>query len=124
MSLSLIFPLSVGQNGFESFTDENTKEAINQNFKMLLLTSPGEYVMDLNFGVGIMRYLFELNTTIDKDALASSIVTQARKYMPYVSISQISVNLKNIDNNSFSIKIVYRTLKSVIDEIFELSVGT
>jgi hypothetical protein len=124
MSLSLNFPLSVGSSGFESFTDEQTKEAIQQNFKMLLLTSPGEYVMDINFGVGIMRYLFELNTSLDKEALASSIVSQAAQYMPYVSISSIKINLKNIDYNSLSMKISYRTSKSLIDEIFELTVTT
>ena len=33
-------------------------ELVRQNLKMLILTNPGERVMDPNFGVGINRYLF------------------------------------------------------------------
>jgi phage baseplate assembly protein W len=116
------FPLSIGANGYESFDDEETTEAIRQNFKMLLLTSPGEYVMDPNFGVGLYNFLFELNTSLNRDGLSSAIVTQAAKYMPYVAIRSIDLNTSQIDNNKFSIRIVYRISKSVVDEIFDLTV--
>jgi len=122
MSLSMKFPLSIGANGYESFDDEETTEAIQQNFKMLLLTSPGEYVMDPNFGVGLYNFLFELNTSLNKDGLSSAIVSQVSKYMPYVNIRNISLNTSQIDNNKFSIRIVYRISKSVMDEIFDLTV--
>jgi uncharacterized protein len=122
MSLSMKFPLSIGANGYESFDDEETTEAIRQNFKMLLLTSPGEYVMDPNFGVGLYNFLFELNTSLNRDGLSSAIVTQAAKYMPYVAIRSIDLNTSQIDNNKFSIRIVYRISKSVVDEIFDLTV--
>lgn len=122
MSLSMKFPLSIGANGYESFDDEETTEAIRQNFKMLLLTSPGEYVMDPNFGVGLYNFLFELNTSLNRDGLSSSIVTQVAKYMPYVAIRSIDLNTSQIDNNKFSIRIVYRISKSVVDEIFDLTV--
>ena len=122
MSLSMKFQLSIGANGYESFDDEETTEAIRQNFKMLLLTSPGEYVMDPNFGVGLYNFLFELNTSLNRDGLSSAIVTQVAKYMPYVAIRSIDLNTSQIDNNKFSIRIVYRISKSVVDEIFDLTV--
>ena len=56
MSLSLVLPLNLATIGLESFSDEATTEAVQQNFRMLLLTSPGEYVMDVNFGVGLRNY--------------------------------------------------------------------
>ena len=34
-------------------------DSIKQNVKMVVLTSPGERVMDPSFGVGIRKYLFE-----------------------------------------------------------------
>ena len=38
---------------------KEVKEQIKQNFKMLLLTIPGERTFDMNFGIGIKKYLFE-----------------------------------------------------------------
>ena len=37
----------------------------HQNLKMVILTNPGERVMDPLFGVGISRYLFENNTFLN-----------------------------------------------------------
>ena len=34
------------------------KEMVKQNFKNLMLTSPGERIMDPEFGVGLRRFLF------------------------------------------------------------------
>ena len=41
---------------------QSYKEEVKQNFKNLLLTSPGERMMDPDFGVGLRRYLFEQRT--------------------------------------------------------------
>tara|TARA_R100001443_G_C3298089_1_gene164554 strand:+ start:270 stop:659 length:390 start_codon:yes stop_codon:yes gene_type:complete len=63
---------------------ENTQ----QNFKNLVLTSPGEKIMDPDFGVGIRRYLFEQREDIIPD-LTSRIYEQAAIYMPYIDIVDI-----------------------------------
>ena len=38
---------------------KHIKRVAKQNFKMLILTVPGERVMEPKFGVGLKRYLFE-----------------------------------------------------------------
>ena len=48
-----------GSNGYEN--NQTVLADIQQNLKMVLLTSPGERIMDPNFGVGMKRYLFEQN---------------------------------------------------------------
>ena len=35
------------------------KALVKQNVKMLILTNPGERVMEPNYGVGIRQFLFE-----------------------------------------------------------------
>ena len=35
------------------------RDTVKQNLKMLVLTNPGERVMEPEFGVGIKRYLFQ-----------------------------------------------------------------
>jgi phage baseplate assembly protein W len=37
-------------------------EMVQQNLKHIILTNPGERIMDPLFGVGIKKYLFEQNT--------------------------------------------------------------
>ena len=37
------------------------KEMVKQNLKMLILTAPGERMMDPVFGVGLRNFLFEQN---------------------------------------------------------------
>ena len=73
MSLSLISPLKLFTNGFASFEDEQTTPAIKQNLKMLLLTRPGEYPMDPDFGVGMSNYLFSHNSSSFQSAVQSRI---------------------------------------------------
>ena len=123
MSLSLKFPLKTGNHGYESFTDEQTKEAIQQNFKMLLLTSPGEYVMDSDFGVGLYNYLFEQDRQASIRSIKPSIINQVRKYMPYVKINKIELDFSYVDSNALRVSINYRTSQSELDELFNLTVS-
>ena len=64
-------------------------EQINQNFKNLLLTSPGERMMNPDFGVGLRNFLFEKK----KDAIPKirqRITNQTKKYLPFIQINKIS----------------------------------
>lgn len=72
-------------------------EQIKQNFKNLLLTSPGERVMNPDFGVGLRHFLFEQK----KDAIPKirqRIQNQTRKYLPFIEISTISFD-RDIDES-------------------------
>mgnify|MGYP003627923753 CR=1 FL=1 len=80
------------------------KEQIKQNFKNLVLTSPGERIMLPEFGVGMRRFY-----------------SQARKYMPFINIKKIEFNpVRSSRNNPnmLSVKIEYNVpsinLKSVL----------
>ena len=64
-------------------------EAIKQNFKNLILTSPGERIMEPNFGVGLRQFLFE---NIDGDMLAelvARIKEQTGTYIPAIELQAI-----------------------------------
>ena len=64
------------------------EEEIKQNFKNLILTSPGERVMNPDFGVGIRNYLFE-NRTDAKSRIEQRLRTQVERYMPFISLQNI-----------------------------------
>ena len=56
--LSPRLPLSVStEDGFTLVQDIRT--LVKQNLKMLILTSPGERVMEPDYGVGMKNFLFE-----------------------------------------------------------------
>lgn len=66
-------------------------EAVQQNLKNLILTARGERIMDSSFGVGLRNYLFENMTPEVKQNLRGEIITQVRKYMPFIDISGLQI---------------------------------
>ena len=80
---------------------------VKQNFKNLVLTTPGERVMDTNFGVGIYGLLFENYNSDVKDQIRSSIVDQAQSYLPFIKIRSINIDDSKMDANLLYIAINY-----------------
>jgi len=96
---------------------ENTK----QNMKNLLLTSPGERIMDIDFGVGLRRFLFENNTPTVRARLESRIYEQVSKYMSFVRITELEVVHSDDNPNLIDIKLRYDIKNIASDEILSLS---
>tara|TARA_B100000287_G_C20200883_1_gene609970 strand:+ start:22 stop:417 length:396 start_codon:yes stop_codon:yes gene_type:complete len=73
-----------------SYIDE-----VKQNFKNLMLTSPGERIMNPDFGVGLRTFLFEpKNQAIPR--IRQRIDGQVAKYLPFVRINRLEFNY-NVD---------------------------
>mgnify|MGYP003126606598 CR=1 FL=1 len=95
---------------FALITDYETE--IRQNFKNLILTSPGERMMNTDFGVGIRNILFE-NYPTAKNTIKQRIDSQVRKYMPFINIQDIlfdtvdSGQVPLEERNVLSIKIIF-----------------
>ena len=66
-------------------------EEIKQNFKNLLLTSPGERMMNPDFGVGLRNFLFEPAQKVT-GMIRQKIASQVSRYMPFIRINKIPVN--------------------------------
>ncbi len=90
---------------------KNFKDLVTQNLKMLVLTSPGERLMDLEFGVGARRYLFENMTPATFENFKSRLLKQQAKYLPYLTIEGVefvtSENDRNLNDNTLGIRIKY-----------------
>tara|TARA_Y100000310_G_C20067779_1_gene527933 strand:- start:74 stop:442 length:369 start_codon:yes stop_codon:yes gene_type:complete len=80
---------------------------IKQNFKMLILTIPGERVMVPNYGVGLPQFLFEFRGTDIEQAITTKITEQAATYMPYLRINNIQFNTLPNQPNNLQIEITY-----------------
>ena len=86
-------------------------EAVKQNFKMLLLTSPGERIMDPDFGVGLRNYLFEFNNLDAFSSVSSKVYEQTSLYLPFVEIADIELVTQDEDPrlapNTMHLRITY-----------------
>jgi len=65
------------------------KEEIKQNLIHLLLTNPGERVMDSNFGVGLRTFLFENFTPDTRSDIEGRVRSQVGRYLSSVRITSI-----------------------------------
>jgi phage baseplate assembly protein W len=66
-------------------------ELIQQNMKMLVLTSPGERIMIPEYGVGLRRYIFEPDVSPLREEIRSRIIDQIGRFMPGVILEQVQV---------------------------------
>ena len=105
-SISPKLPLTY--NSADGFTMiKNFPQMVKQNFKMLILTIPGERVMEPTFGVGITRFLFEHFQEGTYMKIDSRIREQTRRYMPFIKISEINFNSSEQDMNKLAVSITY-----------------
>ena len=105
--LAPLFPFQVDTNDSDYYLVSTTPELVEQNLKNLVLTSPGERIMDPNFGVGISRFLFENRTPSTMTAIRSRILSQVKKYMPFVSITSVDFSIDPENENYLGIAINY-----------------
>ena len=66
------------------------REVVKQNFKNMILTSPGEKIMDPFFGAGIRSLLFEMDHESLRSEIVSRIQEQINMYMNYITITEIT----------------------------------
>ena len=98
------FPLSFDDtDGFQNI--ESTRELVTFHLKNLLMTNRGEKISDPNYGVGIRRFLFELETIDIESSVESEISDQISVYLSYLNVRDLTVSL---NNQEMRISIKYR----------------
>ena len=101
------FPLSYGLNGF-FFQSKTIQEQSKSNLRNLLLTTPGERVMQPLFGSDLKLLLFQNFDDIAEDSIAEIINEAVDRQLPYINIQDIFVD-KDESGNSIGIQIEYST---------------
>lgn len=91
------------EQGYELIRD--LKGLVRQNFLMLLLTNPGERIMDSEFGVGLRQLLFENFGSSKVVSFEQRLKKQVERYAPYARILKIDYGDTNQDGSFLSIKI-------------------
>lgn len=112
--ISVALPLAYSSQDGPYKLNKTILEAIKQNFKNLVLTSPGERVMLPEFGVGIYNFLFENinNDTFNK--VAERIAEQTSIYLPVINLESVDFITNTEDQtiglNEIAVVIKYNIL--------------
>lgn len=98
-------------------------ETLRQNLKTLVLTNPGERVMEPGFGVGLEKFLFERFTESTYASIQEAIVEQVKTYMPQIAIKNFEVSTDGVDNSELRILIEYVITPLGTTDILDLPIS-
>lgn len=113
-------PLDIGNQYAHYDLIDKVKDLAKQNLKNIILTSPGERVYNIDFGVGARRVLFEQKSTAEY-YLKSKIKEQVAKYAPYIIIQDM-IFMPDEEYNSANLKIKFAITAQSIEDILEVSI--
>jgi len=114
--LSPIFPLYFDDQGTYA-SNVLAKDVVKQNFKNLLLTSPGERIMIPDFGIGLKNFLFEQNVDRTVNILLDRVQQQLKIYMPFIEIQEFS---PSYEENQLIILIQYYIIPLSVTDILSV----
>lgn len=120
---SPVFPLSFSPEG-GYLLNKNILQVVKQNLKNVMLTVPGERIFDINFGVGLKRFLFEPKTTETTERIKNRIIDQLEKYMPFINVQNINITFSEDQENTIFISLKYFVKNLSAQDVIELTVGT
>lgn len=99
------------------------EQVVKQNFKNLMLTEPGERIMDSNFGVGLKQYLFENKTIVIQEEIVENINNQVARYMSFLTIDNIEFENDEQEPNYLGISIYYSIPSLSIEDVLSVAIG-
>ena len=125
--ISVKIPLSIDGLDGPYALNKTLNETVKQNLKMLLLTIPGERVMDPNFGIGIQRFLFENDTLDLRNRISDRMRKQVEEYMPFIKIRETILpsfeEAESSGSHMLSIEVKYFIEDLSLEDVLSISVS-
>jgi phage baseplate assembly protein W len=120
---SLSIQLPITSNSADGQTMIKTiKKMVNQNLKMLILTNPGERVMEPNFGVGMQQYLFAAASEGIEGQISQRIRDQVRTYLPNIVLNDLQFGYSQMDESIMGLRIVYSIPAIGLQDLLDLTI--
>tara|TARA_Y100000034_G_C6840277_1_gene380083 strand:- start:281 stop:667 length:387 start_codon:yes stop_codon:yes gene_type:complete len=124
--ISVKLPLATDKQYGVYSLNKTFKQVTKQNLKHLLLTIPGERIMDTNFGAGLIKALFEMNTPELNGSIDSRIRKQVKLYMPYIKIEDIRISnaagSQTFESPGLSVTIRYKIASTNEADLLDISI--
>jgi phage baseplate assembly protein W len=105
--ININFPFKNSANGF--FLDINSDEdaAIKADLMHLVLTRKGQRLYLPDFGTELVRFIFEPNDDITLSMVKDEIKTVVKKYLPNLSVTDITVTESELSEYAAVVNINY-----------------
>ena len=117
-AIGLKYPLSSDSKNFFGL-NYTTTDQIKTNLLNFLLTNEGERIMMASdYGFGANQLLFENEETVGED-LKDRLISKIQKWMPYISVTFVTVDVDDYNNHQINIEISFTTFvdPSVQDQL-------
>ena len=98
-----------------------TKNQSKSNLINILLTQPGERIMQPKFGVGLRQLLFE--NTPDTESIKLQITNQVERYLPQITITDIFVD-QPLNTHVLNIIITFRVNQTNEEDAIQVNFNT
>jgi len=115
IAIGVVFPFNGNAVFNSSYT---TQDQAKSNLINVLLTEPGERVMEPNFGVGLKKLLFE--NQIKEDELEGRIKDQCAFYVPEIDITNLIIQIIP-DSHTLYIRLTYKFIINDEEDSIQLN---
>ena len=115
VAIGVVFPFNGNAVFNSSYT---TQDQAKSNLINVLLTEPGERVMEPNFGVGLKKLLFE--NQIKEDELEGRIKDQCAFYVPEIDITNLIIQIIP-DSHTLYIRLTYKFIINDEEDSIQLN---
>jgi len=122
--LSPAIPLIVNETDGPYRLNKTIDQLARQNLKMIILTNPGERVMDPEFGVGMQQYLFENRSNTLTSSILGRISAQVGKYLPYISLENVAASPAGNNEAQLWVQITYTVTGNPLEQTLGLTLDT
>jgi len=107
-------------DGFEMIT--RFKHLVKQNLKMILLTAPGERIMEPDFGVGLRNFLFQNYNQTTLSQIDEKIKEQVNRYLPIIAIQDITYRQSTTNPNRLDIALKFTIPNIGASDLLQLTI--
>ena len=117
VSVGLKMPLGRQPGSGDGFftTTKTTIDAVKEDIRLLLLTQQGERLFQPLLGMNIRRFLFEQITENTVIEIENDIVGTFSRWLPFVQLNDINVDISNQDRNKIKIDIKFNIVNAPND---------
>lgn len=97
-------PFKKGRKGNFSTLD-TTALVLRQNLLTLIGTEPGTRIMEVDYGAGLKKFLFEPNDGFLHSKIQNYLKDKINKYIPELTITKLNVEVSSVNENAIYIEL-------------------
>jgi len=114
--INIQFPFKDSNLGHYIMLNNEDASAIKSDLMHLILTRKGERLYMPDFGTDLLKYMFDLNDDATKGNIKDDINETVKKYLPNLSINDVSVTTSDRNEHVSILRIDYTVTEDTFVE--------